>query len=81
VLRLATQDAIAVVFVTHSVEEAVYMASRVVVLSAGPGRIAGVVEVDAPLPRPPGFRAAPAFGAAGEAVSRRLEAAVGAAAG
>ena len=73
VLALAAQGGIAVVFVTHSVEEAVYMASRVVALSLSPGRIASQIPVVAPLPRPPAFRASPTFREASEAVSRNLE--------
>ena len=72
VLRLWSQTRPAIVFVTHSVEEAVYMARRVVIMTAGPGRIAGEVAVDGPLPRPPGFRTTEIFRAKVEAVSHRL---------
>ena len=72
VLALWTRAKPAVVFVTHNVEEAVYMASRVVVMTKGPGRIGGDVRVDAPLPRPPGFRVTPGFREHVETVSGAL---------
>jgi NitT/TauT family transport system ATP-binding protein len=80
VLTLAAELAPAVVFVTHNVEEAVYMAARVVVMSAGPGRIAGEVAVAGPIVRPPGFRTTAAFRETAEAVSRLLASNLGAAA-
>ena len=69
-LWLALQPAI--VFVTHNVEEAVYMASRVVVMSAAPGRLAGEVAVEGPLPRPAGFRTSTGFRKTVERVSAAL---------
>jgi len=72
VLRLWDAERPGVVFVTHSVEEAVYMASRVVVMSRGPGRAAGEALVEAPAPRPPGFRTTPLFRETVERVSQQL---------
>jgi NitT/TauT family transport system ATP-binding protein len=72
VLALWTQVSPAIVFVTHNVEEAVYMAERVVVMTRGPGRIAADVAVDGPMPRPEGFRVTPAFRETVETVSTAL---------
>jgi NitT/TauT family transport system ATP-binding protein len=73
VLTLWSETRPAVVFVTHSVEEAVYMAARVVVMSPSPGRIAADQPIPGPLPRPEGFRTTEPFRAAAEAVSRALD--------
>jgi NitT/TauT family transport system ATP-binding protein len=75
VLALWAEQRPAIVFVTHNVEEAAYMAARVVVLTPGPGRIAHQAEVAGPLPRPPRFRAQPGFRETVEQVSAALEAA------
>ncbi|WP_299003707.1 ABC transporter ATP-binding protein [uncultured Caulobacter sp.] len=80
VLALAAELSPAVVFVTHNVEEAVYMARRVVVMTPGPGRVAGEVAINGPLVRPPGFRTTEAFRAAAETVSGLLARATEAAA-
>ena len=72
VLTLTAELRPAVVFVTHNVEEAVYMARRVVVMTPGPGRLAGEVAIDGPLIRPAGFRATEPFRTAVEAVSSLL---------
>jgi NitT/TauT family transport system ATP-binding protein len=49
--RMWLRDRNTVVFITHSIEEAVYLADRVVVMSSRPGRIADILEVDLPRPR------------------------------
>ena len=72
VLALWSASRPAIVFVTHNVEEAVYMAERVVVLTRGPGRIAGIAKVDGMLPRPAGFRTSESFRSAVEEVSHLL---------
>jgi NitT/TauT family transport system ATP-binding protein len=80
VLALCAELKPAVVFVTHNVEEAVYMASRVVVMTPGPGRAAGETRIEAPLPRPAHFRTTPQFREAAERVSAQLASAMSAAA-
>jgi len=72
VLRLWAASRPAIVFVTHNVEDAVYMATRVVVMTPGPGRTAGEIAIDGLLPRPPGFRTTADFRATAERVSDLL---------
>lgn len=70
--RLWHQTRPAVVFVTHNVEEAAFIAQRIIVMSPGPGRIKSQTLIDAPLPRPAGYRTSEAFRIAVETTSRDL---------
>jgi NitT/TauT family transport system ATP-binding protein len=60
-LRIWERAGSTVVFVTHSIPEAVFLSTRVVVMSARPGRVAGVIPVDLPQPRTAATREDPRF--------------------
>ncbi len=66
----------AIVFVTHDVEEAVYLADRAVVLDGASGRVAATLVSPGPLPRPEGWRAAAEYRSAVEALALALAAAM-----
>lgn len=61
-----------VVFVTHSIYESVYLSSRVVVMSARPGRVVADIAMPAPRDRTPEFRLSPAYGERCRAVREAL---------
>jgi NitT/TauT family transport system ATP-binding protein len=71
-LRIWEQTGSTVIFVTHSIAEAVFLSTRVVVMSPRPGRITGVVDVDLPRPRGMETREQPRFAELVREVRRTL---------
>ena len=62
----------AIVFVTHDVEEAVYLAHRALVLDAATGQVATMADLPGPLPRAEGWRGDPGYRAAVEGLAADL---------
>ena len=60
-LRIWEASGSTVIFVTHSISEAVFLSTRIVVMSPRPGRITGIVDVDLPQPRLTRTREEPRF--------------------
>lgn len=60
-LRIWQETQTTVVFVTHSIPEAVFLSTRVVVMSARPGRISDIIPIDLPYPRNVETREHPRF--------------------
>ncbi len=73
VLKLWQKNGWTIVFVTHSVYEAVYLSSRVVVMAARPGRIVDDIRIDQPFPRNADFRVSTEFAGYCRQVSQALE--------
>jgi NitT/TauT family transport system ATP-binding protein len=71
-LRLRDEQGWTSLFVTHSVAEAVFLSTRILVLAPHPGRIAHDITIDLPYPRNEETRSTPAYEQAVVAVSRAL---------
>lgn len=69
-LKIWEQNKKTVLFVTHSVDEAIYLADRIVVMSPHPGRIHKIIDVDMPRPR---NRANPLYGEMSNMIMDMLE--------
>ncbi len=77
-LRLREEQTWTVAFVTHSVSEAVFLSSRIVVLAPNPGRIHATFPVELPFPRSASLRTAPEFDRLAARVSHSLREAIAA---
>ncbi|HEY7245118.1 MAG TPA: ABC transporter ATP-binding protein [Xanthobacteraceae bacterium] len=73
-LRLWSRIDTTVIFITHSIPEAVLLSERVLVLSARPGRIIETIEVPFPRPRTEAIRGLPRFAELTEQIRRHLRA-------
>jgi NitT/TauT family transport system ATP-binding protein len=72
-LRVWEESRKTILFITHSIPEAVFLATRVLVLSARPGRVKGIIRVDLPYPRKISLMASDRLGAFAEQVRAMME--------
>jgi NitT/TauT family transport system ATP-binding protein len=71
-LKLFTQERFAGLFITHSISEAVFLSTKVYVMSARPGRLVASFDVPFDYPRVPDFRFDPRFAEISAEISRAL---------
>ena len=74
-LRIWAQSRKTVLFVTHSIEEAIYLSDRVIIMTPRPGRILAVIDVPFERPRSESHRTLPQFSALRHDIHSRLKAA------
>jgi NitT/TauT family transport system ATP-binding protein len=72
-LKIWERDRKTILFVTHDIDEAIFLADRVVVMSAGPGRVIEVVLITLPRPRDLDVRNSPPFAEHRRRIWERLE--------
>ena len=75
-LRLRAEEMWTAVFVTHSVAEAVFLSTRIVVLAPNPGRVQAIIPVNLPFPRTASLRTTPEFDLLAAKASRSLREAI-----
>jgi NitT/TauT family transport system ATP-binding protein len=71
-VRLSWERRLTTLFVTHSIYEAVFLSTRIVVMAANPGRIHSELVIDEPQPRDEDFRGSPRFAQLCRDLSRML---------
>jgi NitT/TauT family transport system ATP-binding protein len=72
VVRLSQQLGLSMVFVTHNISEAVYVAEEVVLLGSHPGKVAAQITIQAPAPRQAAFRQSESYARQCVALSAQL---------
>jgi NitT/TauT family transport system ATP-binding protein len=71
-LRIWRQNRSTVIFITHQIDEAVYLSDRVAVMSSGPGRVREMIDIDLPRPRDLEVKRTPAFIAYTDRIWRQI---------
>jgi NitT/TauT family transport system ATP-binding protein len=72
-LRIWSEGRKTVLFITHQIDEAVYLADRVVVFGRRPGRVQDIVEIDLPRPRELSIKRDPRFAPLVDRIWKRIE--------
>ncbi len=60
---ICAKQSASILFVTHSIAEAVFLSDRVIVMTPRPGRIDRIIDIDLPRPRTLAMRESPKFSA------------------
>jgi NitT/TauT family transport system ATP-binding protein len=71
--KLGQRSKCTTIFITHNISEAIFLADKVVVMDRRPGRIALVLDIDLPRPRPLSLRETPEFARYGQIVRSTFE--------
>jgi len=72
-LDIWKKENMTILFVTHNVYEAVFLSTRIAVMSSGPGRLSSLLDVDLPFPRELSMRTNPLFTSYVDLASEKLE--------